>query len=42
MITDKWINVMMVFVPAGFFVKWFGCSETTIFVVNFFAMVVSC
>ncbi|CAM9889194.1 unnamed protein product, partial [Hapterophycus canaliculatus] len=39
MITDKWINAMMVFVPAGFLVTWFGCSETTIFVVNFLAMV---
>eukprot|EP00752_Nemacystus_decipiens_P014165 g12596.t1 len=39
MITDKWINVMMVFVPAGVLVKWLGCSETTIFVVNFLAMV---
>lgn len=42
MITDKWINLMMVFVPAGFLVKWLGCSETTIFIVNFLAMVVSC
>lgn len=41
MITDKWINVMMVFVPAGFIVTWLGCSDTTIFVVNFLAMVVS-
>ncbi|CAM9869551.1 unnamed protein product [Ectocarpus sp. 12 AP-2014] len=39
MISDKWINVMMIFVPAGFAVKWLGCSETTIFVVNFLAMV---
>ncbi|CAM9746562.1 unnamed protein product, partial [Ectocarpus sp. 4 AP-2014] len=39
MISDKWINVMMIFVPAGFAVKWLGCSETTIFVINFLAMV---
>lgn len=33
--------VVQIFVPAGFAVKWLGCSETTIFVVNFLAMVVS-
>ncbi|CAN0563207.1 unnamed protein product, partial [Ectocarpus sp. 12 AP-2014] len=31
--------VAQIFVPAGFAVKWLGCSETTIFVVNFLAMV---
>lgn len=40
MITDKWINVMMIFVPAGVLVAWFNFSETTIFMVNFLAMVV--
>lgn len=41
MLTDKWINTMLIFVPAGFLVNYMGFSETTIFVVNFLAMVVS-
>lgn len=41
MVADKWINLMLVFVPAGFIVTFAGCSETVIFIVNFIAMVVS-
>lgn len=41
MVTDKWINLMLVFVPAGFIVTFAGCSETVVFIVNFIAMVVS-
>lgn len=41
LLMDKWINLMIVFVPAGIVVTYAGCSETTIFVVNFLAMVVS-
>lgn len=41
MLTDKKMNVMLIFVPAGFFVNYLGYSATTIFVVNFLAMMVS-
>lgn len=38
MLTDKTINLMLIFVPAGFLVNYLGYSATTIFVVNFLAM----
>lgn len=41
MLTDKTMNLMLVFVPAGFLVNYLGCSATAIFVVNFLAMMVS-
>ena len=41
MLTDKKMNLMLVFVPAGFVVNYCRFSDTTIFVVNFLAMMVS-
>eukprot|EP00904_Undaria_pinnatifida_P000133 jgi/Undpi1/1011/HiC_scaffold_10.g04475.m1 len=38
MLTDKKMNLMLVFVPAGFVVNYCRFSDTTIFVVNFLAM----
>ncbi|CAM9903866.1 unnamed protein product [Choristocarpus tenellus] len=32
------INVMLIFVPLAFIVKFAGCSDTTVFVINFLAM----
>lgn len=40
MLFDKYINVMLVFVPAAFIVTWAGCSATIVFIVNFLAMMV--
>ena len=41
MLTDKKMNLMLIFVPAGFLVNYLEYSATTIFVVNFLAMMVS-
>lgn len=41
MLRDNWINALLVFVPAGMAVPYLGCSPTTVFIVNFVAMIVS-
>lgn len=41
MLRDNWINALLVFVPAGIAVPYLGCSSTTVFIVNFIAMIVS-
>jgi hypothetical protein len=37
----NWATLLLLFVPAGFAVNYLGCNASTIFIVNFFAIVPS-